>query len=64
MGETSQKTAGLMWLELGDDKVTESHASNGFSRNLMKQIYRLFKRTQFKCRPSVLSIAMILFAVR
>jgi hypothetical protein len=45
MGETSQKTAGLMWLELGDAKVTESHASNGFSRNPMKQICRLFKRT-------------------
>jgi len=45
MVETSQKTAGLMWLELGDAKVTESHASNGFSRNPMKHSCRLFKRT-------------------
>ena len=27
MVETYPKTAGLMWLELGDAKVTESHAS-------------------------------------
>ncbi len=45
MGETSQKTAGLTCLELGDAKLTESHASSGFSRNSMGLWCRLFKRT-------------------
>jgi len=34
-----------VWLELGDSKVAESHASNGFSRNPMKQICRFLNAT-------------------
>ncbi len=45
MVETSQKSVGLIWLELGDAKVNVSHASSGFSRKPMKHFCRLFKRT-------------------